>query len=144
MKGKKSSTTLTGRTWRLLRLALCWARKVVAFELLSPPDDDRIIRRGDRELSFEEEETPIFGFKNARARLGLMRMSCMNAPPEVELDMEEEEERLERDWGEEEEWVDEERESCEVMEEEEIDLRAEEFIKRFHEQLKLERQSNLR
>ncbi|KAK1318308.1 hypothetical protein QJS10_CPB04g00939 [Acorus calamus] len=142
MKGKKSS--------RLLRLALCWARKVVAFDLLSPPDDDGIIRRGDRELSFEEEETTIFRFKKARARHGRMRMSCMNAPPEVELDMEEEEEeeeeeRFERDWGEEEEWVDEERESCEVMEEEEeeeIDSRAEEFIKRFHEQLRMQRQSS--
>ncbi|KAK1280660.1 hypothetical protein QJS04_geneDACA004535 [Acorus gramineus] len=135
MKGKKSSTTLTGRSWRLLRLALCWARKVVAFELLSPPDDDGIIRRGERELSFEEEETPIFRFKK-------------ETPPEVEKDMEEEEGRFERDWGEEEEyWADEERESSEVSEEEEeeegIDSRAEEFIEWFHEQLKLQRLSNL-
>ncbi|XP_041022222.1 uncharacterized protein LOC121263416 isoform X2 [Juglans microcarpa x Juglans regia] len=151
------------RALNILRLALLWARKggvfkrriMVELRLLpkfirslahSSRRDDRI-HYTERELSFDE--TPIFHVKMHRP--GRLRFHLPNIPcitPQVDFDYDfagsddhddvygydhedqDQDQDQERSYG-----------ICEEEEEEDgIDLRAEEFIAKFHEQMKLQRQ----
>ncbi|KAK1291908.1 hypothetical protein QJS10_CPB17g01162 [Acorus calamus] len=160
---KKKTAAITGRAWHLLRLAFKRG-PVLQFHLRVIPNyirslraatarssTDRRIQCGERELSFEE--TPMFNFggrhgsSSSSMRMLMPRIPCINKRPEVEWDFEEEEGFFGREW-EEEEMVGEEEEvrvSVGGDREEEmvgIDMRAEEFIERFYEQMKLQRQSS--
>ncbi|XP_041022223.1 uncharacterized protein LOC121263416 isoform X3 [Juglans microcarpa x Juglans regia] len=132
------------RALNILRLALLWARKggvfkrriMVELRLLpkfirslahSSRRDDRI-HYTERELSFDE--TPIFHVKMHRP--GRLRFHLPNIPcitPQVDFDY---------DFAGSDDHDD--VYGYDHEEEDGIDLRAEEFIAKFHEQMKLQRQ----
>ncbi|XP_030476817.2 uncharacterized protein LOC115693895 [Syzygium oleosum] len=153
------------RAWSLLRAALLWARKGGAFKLqlrLVPKFLKAISRTtprsqiwyGEQELSFEK--TPVVHVKMHRPgsmRFHLPHIPCIN--PHVDFDPEfDDDDRLSYGYdavrksflengGEEETRSDEEEEEngrMEIEEEQGIDTRAEEFIAKFYEQMKLQRQ----
>ncbi|KAI0530948.1 hypothetical protein KFK09_000497 [Dendrobium nobile] len=162
--GKKNGSPATHRRpWRLLRLALFWARKGAAFK-------QRIflnfknLRRADRlhywEREFSFDDTPAFHFKiNRPASLRLPRIPCITPSFSFDDDKEIFVERskamklLEAGFGMEDQHNDEidleissskldtdAVEKAEELEEQEIDSRAENFIMEFYEQIKLQRQ----
>ncbi|XP_020275324.1 uncharacterized protein LOC109849849 [Asparagus officinalis] len=159
MANKKSP--VAGRAWRLLRLALLWARKGGAFrrELMLDlrtvfrsirAHNARAERIGYCEREFSFDETPLFTFKMHRpASKRLSKIPCIT--PAVD-DLENDD-----DWvyykkyfaekeAKEEEYlsVEESEETGELEEDEEgIDSKAEEFIARFYGEMKFERQVSL-
>ncbi|KAF8401368.1 hypothetical protein HHK36_012304 [Tetracentron sinense] len=160
---------LPGRTWNLLRLALLWVRKGGIFKrglianlrllpkyiksLRTAAHDS--IHYAERELSFDE--TPIFHFKMHRPasmRFHMPRIPCVNRHVDFDFNGDD----VSKDDGRRSFLRDDEREDYKIgaggddghnyemvpCEEEGIDLRAEDFITKFYEQMKLQRQiSNL-
>ncbi|CAL9072823.1 unnamed protein product [Musa textilis] len=167
----KKKAALPGRAWRLLRMALLWARKGGVFKRgifldlrivpgylksLKPGGrrSDRL-HFGEREFSFEE--TPAFRFKTPSMRL--LRIPCIT--PAADLDTEDDDlifAKLDRnsylsdkhetkeasEIGCEDDDDDNAVRECEdhagMEEEDEIDRKAERFIAKFYEQMKMQRQ----
>ncbi|RDX81864.1 hypothetical protein CR513_37400, partial [Mucuna pruriens] len=152
------------RAWNLLRVSLVWARKGgvlrrrVAMELRlvpkylkrlghnTPPSHFHYL---ERELSFDK--TPIFHVKMYRPssmRFHLPRIPCIKPHVDFDYDFNDEDEY---DTGRKSALMDVgDHEGCQDMayEEEEadaqgIDMRAEEFIAKFYQQIKLQRQISL-
>ncbi|MQM05199.1 hypothetical protein Taro_038009 [Colocasia esculenta] len=171
----KMKAALAGRAWKLLRMALFWARKGGIFrrgllqDLRLVPHQVKslwaarfdAIHIGEREFSLDE--TPIFHFKMSRPRPArMLHIPCIN--PRVDFDDEEdvflfkttsfgrrsynayeEEEAGDGDGDTGDALADEDslaviRGGEEVVVEECIDVKAEEFIVKFYEQMKLQRQ----
>ncbi|KAK2632323.1 hypothetical protein EUGRSUZ_L01709 [Eucalyptus grandis] len=157
-------SSVSRRAWKLLRLTLSWARQGRAFKLqlrLLVPKFLKIIGHaatphshiwyGERELSFEK--TPVVHVKMHRP--GSMRFMFPCIKPKVDFDMEFDDEDSYRVYNgydstkksfflenaDEQEcfYDDNGRIQCEE-EERGIDSRAEEFIAKFYEQMKLQRQ----
>lgn len=84
----------------------------------SSSEDDRL-HYGERELSFDK--TPIFHVKMYRPTSMRYLIPCIS--PQVDFD-----------------YLEEEEEEAVALEEEGIDVRAEEFIDNFYKQIKLQRQ----
>ncbi|KAF8077048.1 hypothetical protein N665_1066s0010 [Sinapis alba] len=162
-KKKTSRSLITHKAWSLVRMALLWARKGGVFKrwpllelrnlyskhlkaLGYHNNSDRYLSRyGERELSFDE--TPLFNVKKKKThRPTRFLLPCIGSP--IEFDYEfgmdgqdcydevisygyyessvEECDRTDKDDEEE--------------EEKGVDVRAEEFIAKFYEQIKLQRQ----
>ncbi|XP_077217808.1 uncharacterized protein LOC143852294 [Tasmannia lanceolata] len=150
----KNKMALTRRAWKLVRLALFWVRKNGFFkpglmvDLL--PNYLKNIRTttrdsilyGERQFSFNE--TPIIHFKLHKPNSLRFRIPCINPPVNFE-----DEERIydqngrksyrsevdeDYDCG----YVQNDRKS--YTEEEQIDSKADEFIARFYDQMRMQRQ----
>lgn len=165
----KRKSLVSGRAWRLLRLALLWARKGGAFKRglmldlrtairsIGASGRDKHVGRIhylEREPSFDE--TPVIHFKMHRpASMRMPRIPCIT--PSVVDDDDNDHEWIcenKRDFFRREEREETNEDECfsddegeadregleEVEEEKGIDLEAEEFIARFYEQMKLQRQ----
>ncbi|KAJ8899087.1 hypothetical protein K2173_010240 [Erythroxylum novogranatense] len=154
----KRNSDVAHRAWKLLRLALLWARKGGIFkgrlmmELRVPKFLTSLgystprgqFFYGERELSFDK--TPIFHFKARRPASKWFNIPCLT--PQTDFDYDFDEESLEQigrksflTYGDEEGEYG--YEVCEVktpVDEEGIDLRAEKFIAQFYEQIRLQRQ----
>ncbi|KAK5776365.1 hypothetical protein GOBAR_AA39266 [Gossypium barbadense] len=163
---KKNGTDLGRRAWSFLRLALLWARKggvfkrrltMVDFRLVIPkflksstaaPRHDRLHYK-EREFSFDE--TPIFHVKVHRSASMRFLLPCISPTEAVDFedheiyscgnsknsystcsDIVEEGEEMGYEGCDE--------KSPYPLEEEGIDLKAEKFIAKFYEQIKLQRQ----
>ncbi|KAL2540451.1 hypothetical protein Adt_01429 [Abeliophyllum distichum] len=157
----QKNSDFTRRAWKILRLALLWARedglfrKRLTISLNTLPKYIKSLRLGgggrspliygERELSFAS--TPLIHVKMHRPsslRFKMPRIPCINNPQvldfEYDFDFSDCEEDIEMDYDN----VVKERlsnggndeNSCD----EEIDLKAEEFIAKFYEQMKLQRQ----
>ncbi|PKA48403.1 hypothetical protein AXF42_Ash020966 [Apostasia shenzhenica] len=156
---KKRHSAVVARAWRILRLALLWARKGGAFKQRLLLDLKNLHPRGasaasnrlryfERQFSFDE--TPAFHFKMHRpASLRHLRIPCIT--PAVAFDDDDDEIIFERcremRFLESRENGDDEKDQSDgdgVEEgeetEDEIDSRAEKFIVEFYEQMKLQRQ----
>ncbi|WOL18435.1 hypothetical protein Cni_G27230 [Canna indica] len=165
---KEKAAAFTGRAWRLLRLALLWARKGGALKRgifvdlrvkpgylksLKLPGGRRAdrLRFGEREFSFEE--TPAFHFKTPPMRLHL-RIPCIT-PAAADFDYDGLDDLVfaERDTycgysiddiADDSTSIADQRELEDGVEEEEeevgIDRKAEKFIEKFYEQMKMQRQ----
>lgn len=149
----------TQRAWSLVRMALLWGRKGGIFKrwqmfelrnLLSKHlkalahhnNDPYLSRYGEKQLSFDE--TPIFNLKMPRPTSMRFLLPCIAAPVDFDYD-------FELDGHDD---TDDVRsydycnascqEKCDREEEEEeekgVDVRAEEFIANFYQQMKLQRQ----
>ncbi|XP_048132748.1 uncharacterized protein LOC115757010 [Rhodamnia argentea] len=151
-------------TWNLLRLVLLWARKGGALKLqlrlvpkflktIGQATPSSQIWYGERELSFDK--TPVVHVKMHRPgsmRCHLPHIPCINPHVDLDPEFDDEDDQLcygydaarksfLENGGREETHFDEEVDGRMDMEEEqEIDTRAEEFIARFYEQMKLQRQ----
>ncbi|KAK6129438.1 hypothetical protein DH2020_036814 [Rehmannia glutinosa] len=153
----KKSSIARRRAWDILRLALLWARKGSVFRnrlVVRLNVFQKGIRKlrhsnrgalvyGDRELSFDD--TPVIHVKMSRPssmRFKMPHIPCINPPVDFDYDFE-----FDDDIYEEETCFggtnflkgadDEEREE---NEDEGIDMKAEQFIAKFYEQMKLQRQ----
>ncbi|KAJ4838642.1 hypothetical protein Tsubulata_004235 [Turnera subulata] len=165
----KKNSRVSHRAWHILRLALLWARKGGVFkrrlmmELRVVPkflkglghtaSRDQL-RYGERELSFDK--TPIFHVKMHRPNSMRFNIPCITPQVDFDYDFDQVSECYDQDRAgrisflKDAEDDDEGEEygyevACEeeknIAEEEEgIDLRAEEFIAKFYEQMKLQRQ----
>ncbi|GLT70266.1 hypothetical protein SLA2020_423590 [Shorea laevis] len=157
---KKINSAVARRAWNYLRFALLWARKGGVFKrrfitelrllhkyvrgLGGGARHDQI-HYGERELSFDK--TPLFHFKMHRPASMRFHLPCIT--PQVDFDYVSDANddrefcgysgRMSFLKGEEEE----EEEEIVACEEEGIDLRAEEFIAKFYEQIKLQRQISI-
>ncbi|CAN8295883.1 unnamed protein product [Cochlearia groenlandica] len=152
----KSISTATQRAWNLVRMALLWGRKGGIlkrwhmFQLRSlfskhlkalvshhsnGFDDDNgryLSRYGEKQLSFDE--TPIFNVKMHRPASMRFLLPCIAATPvDFDYDFELDGQDDVRSYG----YYD--KENSEE-EEKGVDVRAEEFIANFYEQMKLQRQ----
>lgn len=146
------------RAWNILRLALLWTRKGGVFALkkrimLSHFNQSNkhlgFLQEGDRQLSFDA--TPIIHVKMHRPnsmRFHLPHIPCIN-PQTSDSDLFDFDYQSESEYsyyqprksfllknGEEEDSE----QVCEEVEEEGIDVKADEFIAKFYDQLKLQRQ----
>ncbi|KAL8170345.1 hypothetical protein V2J09_022149 [Rumex salicifolius] len=145
--GQKRSRAAS-RAWRILRIALLWARKggILKCRLMSElkalyRHSSSLDSYGERELSFDE--TPILRLGMSRPSSLRFKLPCIK-PSVVDFDDEIYargrrpsgllESEMEEDSG------DKEGEESEEDEEERIDERADEFIARFYEQMKMQRQ----
>ncbi|KAJ7008226.1 hypothetical protein NC653_007041 [Populus alba x Populus x berolinensis] len=146
---KKNGNDVAHRAWNILRLALLWARKGGVFKRRLLMDHLRVVRKflkslghhtprrrqlhyGEHELSFDK--TPIFHVKMHRPASMRFNIPCIT--PQVDFDYDFDGDVCEG--GDEEEY-----ETCEEKipaEEEGIDVRAEEFIAKFRQQMRLQRQ----
>ncbi|XP_058188392.1 uncharacterized protein LOC131305473 [Rhododendron vialii] len=163
MMPKKKSAN---RAWNLLRLALLWARKGGVFKhglmldlrlfpkflksgLIGQSSTQRAaIYYGERELSFDD--TPIIHVKMRRPsslRFRLPHIPCIN--PQVDFDFnfnfDDNKDLLSRykyeyDEGRKSFSNGDDDENCEVCEDEGIDAKAEQFIAKFYEQMRMQRQ----
>ncbi|KAJ8498278.1 hypothetical protein OPV22_008830 [Ensete ventricosum] len=163
--GEKKAA-LPGRAWRLLRMALLWARKGGVFKRgifvnlrivpgylksLKPGGrrSDRL-HIGEREFSFEE--TPAFHFKAPSMRL--LRIPCITPAADLDTDdddlsfakldrnsylLDKQEAKEASEIGCEDD-DDDDNAAWECEEEDEIDRKAEQFIAKFYEQMKMQRQ----
>ncbi|MED6110305.1 hypothetical protein PIB30_041741 [Stylosanthes scabra] len=160
------NSNISNRAWNLLRLSLLWARKGgvfkrrLAMELRHVPkylkrlghhtttsssSQSNQIHYFERELSFDK--TPIFHVKMYRPNssmrfLHLPHIPCINPHVDFDFDFEDDnngqDDIIGRNNNDEcchEEWKEE-----DEGHEEGIDKRAEEFIAKFYEQMKLQRQ----
>ncbi|XP_020271880.1 uncharacterized protein LOC109847045 [Asparagus officinalis] len=158
MANKKSP--VAGRAWRLLRIALLWARKGGAFRRGVMLDlrtvfkgirahNARAERIGYCEREFSFDETPLFTFKiHKPASKRLSKIPCITpAVDELENDggwvYYKKRDFIEKEAEEGEYLSAEESEEAEELEEEGIDSKAEEFIARFYREMKFERQVSL-
>ncbi|KAF7152984.1 hypothetical protein RHSIM_Rhsim01G0289200 [Rhododendron simsii] len=163
MQKKKSG--VANRAWNLLRLALLWARKGGVFKLGLMLDLRRLFPKflksgligqssaqraaiyyGERELSLDD--TPIINVKMRRPsslRFRLPHIPCINPQVDFDFNFDDNKELLSRYKYE----YDEGRksfsnggddENCEVCEDEGIDAKAEQFIAKFYEQMRMQRQ----
>lgn len=160
-------TAIAGREWNFLRLALYWSRKGGIFKrriltdilpnyvkrLRATPNNS--IPSGEQEFSFDK--TPVFNFRSRRSAWLRFRylpyIPCIN--PSVAFDDYDDEDdgvyNCNEDIG---SYGDEdcksEKRCCEILNdgelldegEEGIDSKAEEFIERFYQQIKLQRQDS--
>ncbi|KAA8543046.1 hypothetical protein F0562_021459 [Nyssa sinensis] len=166
----KKKSNAAQRAWNILRLALLWARKGGVFKrrlmmdlrllprclksLRQSNDQRSAIHYGERELSFDD--TPIIHIKMHRPssmRFRLPHIPCINPQADFDYDFEFNDENDDDTTYYNDEGRtsflqngDEEDNGCEVCEEmvpcedEGIDIKAEEFIAKFYEQMKLQRQ----
>lgn len=172
-KRSRSRSDVSRRAWNILRLALLWARKGGVFALKkrvmldlshfvkslrhTNHKGNGALQYGDRQLSFDA--TPIIHVRMSRPnsmRFKLPHIPCIN--PHVDCsDMfdhfDDESERYSSYGartsfliGNGEEYDDDgdEYDDGQICEEQGIDIKAEEFIANFYEQLKLQRQVNAR
>ncbi|CAL9781842.1 unnamed protein product [Musa acuminata subsp. burmannicoides] len=146
--GKKKAC-LARRAWNLLRMALMWTAEGGALTRRLTADlVSRLkrlgeaetpykmqLRHGERELSFDE--TPTFKFRMRRPRF-----LCIT--PQAD-DGDDEDSNMASYFARQETRGngDEEEEAACGREQEGIDTKAEEFIKRFHQQMQLQRQMSL-
>ncbi|PSS14713.1 Protein of unknown function DUF761, plant protein [Actinidia chinensis var. chinensis] len=161
MQKKKSG--VTHKAWNLLRIALLWARKGGVFKrrlvidlrlfpkflkTLGHSNQHGALRYGDRELSFDE--TPIINVKMHRPSSLRFRIPCLNQP-QVDFDYNfdfDDDAASYCDYGARKSFLRSGDDDCEICEEEidhcegdeGIDLKAEQFISKFYEQMKLQRQ----
>ncbi|KAK7269633.1 hypothetical protein RIF29_22366 [Crotalaria pallida] len=158
---------VANRAWNLLRFSLLWARKGAMFRRGVVMDQLRVVpkylkRLGhtappsqihyfERELSFDK--TPIFNVKMHRPssmRFSLPHIPCINPHVDFDYDFNDDEDNVGYDDGRKSALMiqDEEYyhgyEGCQEIasdeEQEGIDERAEEFIAKFYQQMKLQRQ----
>ncbi|KAJ0111703.1 hypothetical protein Patl1_00916 [Pistacia atlantica] len=164
----KKNSHVNRKAWNLLRLALLWARKGGVFKRRlmmelrvlpkfikslghNTPRDK--IYYGERELSFDK--TPIFNVKMHRPASMRFLIPCIAPPVDFDYDFDADDHyHDDRDGGygygydygrsylknEEEEEEEETSEEKIPLEEQGIDLRAEEFIAKFYQQIKMQRQ----
>ncbi|XP_047309326.1 uncharacterized protein LOC124912719 [Impatiens glandulifera] len=134
------------RSWKLLRLALIWLRKgaesrrTLVMDLRKfiklvgcKSDSPAVLRRyGERQMSFDA--TPIIHVKMHRPRheVTIFNIPCIK-PPKVHFDY------IDHDQYEDDD--DQERFGCSyyVDEDDEIDLKAEQFITRFYQEMKIQK-----
>ncbi|CAN4113430.1 unnamed protein product [Withania somnifera] len=167
-KMQRKRSLVSGRAWNVLRLALLWARKGGIFknrhlvDLRLLPKYIKSLRHtndycygvgpgalhyGEREFSFDD--TPIIHFKMHRP--ASLRFKMPNIPcikPQVDFDFDfdndyERDDELQHDNNDDDSFLNTEDEyvSCETPSvDEAIDTKAEEFIAKFYEQIKLQRQ----
>ncbi|KAF3322714.1 Cotton fiber expressed protein [Carex littledalei] len=151
----RRSATLTNRAWRLLRLTVLWAQKgsmfkqnrallqlrlFITLKLRHSRQSPRL--QFQREFSFEE--TPSFRFKTPSLRF----LPCITPSVDHDFDRDEtdllfyqrEKEHEQIEYDDREEGFVELIEERERSEEKGIDTKAEEFISRFYEEMKLQRQ----
>ncbi|XP_076894041.1 uncharacterized protein LOC143546219 [Bidens hawaiensis] len=164
----RSRSDVSPRAWRILRLALLWARKGGVIKkrfmldlshylktLGQSKKGNGALQYGDRQLSFDA--TPVIHIRMHRPnsmRFRLPHIPCIN--PHVDckdmFDFDDESDRYScyearnsfligngKEYYD--EYDDEDDETCEEHEMG-IDLKAQEFIDKFYEQLKLQRQHN--
>ncbi|XP_078159667.1 uncharacterized protein LOC144555261 isoform X1 [Carex rostrata] len=152
----RRSAKLTNRAWCLLRLAVLWARKGGMFKKNRALLQLRLFKtlklrhsrqsprlQFEREFSFEE--TPNFRFKTPSLRF----LPCITPSVDHDFDQDEtdllfyrrekEHEQIEYD-DREAEFVELIEQGDQRLEEKGIDAKAEEFISRFYEEMKLQRQ----
>ncbi|CAH8305370.1 unnamed protein product [Eruca vesicaria subsp. sativa] len=160
---KKSRSVATQRAWSLVRMALLWGRKggifkkwhmfelrnlvskhlkALAHHHSSSVDSVRYL--GEKQLSFDE--TPIFNVKMHRPASMRFLLPCIAPPVDFDYDFELDRQDSVRSYG----YYDDSRnEKCDravenYQEEEEgekgVDVRADEFIANFYQQMKLQRQ----
>ncbi|KAJ4727767.1 Long cell-linked locus protein, putative, expressed [Melia azedarach] len=165
----KKNSDVTQRAWNLLRLALLWARKGGVFkrrlmmELRLVPKFIKSLGRatprdqlhyGERELSFDK--TPIFHVKMHRPASMRYLIPCITPQVDFDFDFDDDDGVDGYDDGrqsflkngeddddhQEEEYIYgyEAVEEKIPIEEQGIDLRAEEFIAKFYQQIKMQRQ----
>ncbi|XP_078159663.1 uncharacterized protein LOC144555258 [Carex rostrata] len=151
----RRSAKLTNRAWRLLRLALLWPQKGGMFKQNHALLQLRLFKtlklrhsrqsprlQFEREFSFEE--TPSFRFKTP----SLCFLPCITPSVDHDFDRDEtdllfyrrEKEHEQFEYDDREEGFVELIEERERLEEKGIDTKAEEFISRFYEDMKLQRQ----
>ncbi|KAG7604223.1 hypothetical protein AtNW77_Chr5g0120571 [Arabidopsis thaliana] len=164
---KKSRSMATQRAWSLVRMALLWGRKGGIFKrwhmfelrnLFSKHlkalnhhnnvgNDRYLTRYGEKQLSFDE--TPIFNVKMHRPTSMRFLLPCIARPADFdydfELDSTQDDTDDVRSYGYYDGSCNEkcDRSANDDQEEEEekgVDVRAEEFIAKFYEQMKLQRQ----
>ncbi|KAG0488086.1 hypothetical protein HPP92_006897 [Vanilla planifolia] len=165
----KNKTMVAGRAWRLIRLALLWARKGGAFKprvfldlrlFLSQLKNLLPVNAGDggrshlhyHEREFSFDDTPVFHFKTHRSSsLRLPRIPCITPSFSFEDDDEILLERLKlskadatrecehNGFDDKEEGSDSEASGAVEEEEEGIDSRAERFIMEFYERMTAQR-----
>ncbi|GFQ02457.1 hypothetical protein PHJA_002389600 [Phtheirospermum japonicum] len=150
-KFSKKSTHVARRVWNIVRLALLWARKggilrnkhrlAISFSKLTRKlihhysSDPRggALAYGDHEFSFDE--TPIYLVKMRRRsnslRFKLPHIPCIN--PHLDFDNYDDGEGNEDE-------LEDEMNNGDCDDDEGIDLKAEEFIANFYEEMKLQRQ----
>ncbi|KAL1816539.1 hypothetical protein ACET3Z_019113 [Daucus carota] len=168
MKMQINKWSTARRAWNVLRIGLLWARKGGVLRrrlMLNFPKYIKTVRHnpgadtfryGERQLSFDD--TPVIHVRMHRPsslRFKLPHIPCIN-PAQVDFDFEFNDGNDEgfcyddiarksflksaRDDGEEEEWLGDGDESEEVEGGNDIDMKADEFIAKFYEQMKLQRQ----
>ncbi|KAK4379863.1 hypothetical protein RND71_001725 [Anisodus tanguticus] len=163
---QRKRSVVARRAWNVLRLALIWARKggifknrhLVDLRLLpkyikrlrysndySYGIGPRALHYGDREFSFDD--TPIIHVKMNRPaslRFKMPNIPCIKPQVDFDNDYERDDEMYpnNNDYTHRKSLnIEDEYASCEVSEgDEAIDMKAEEFIAKFYEQIKLQRQ----
>lgn len=166
MKKKPSSQQIGRRTWNLLRMALLWARKGGVFKNRLMMDHFRMLPKfikslgnhhhskedqqwgalhyGERQLSFDE--TPIIHVRMSRPsslRFKIPNIPCINPHPvdfDDDFDAPCARKSFYRGAEEEDEFDFCEEEVESVGCDEGIDRKAEEFIAKFYQQMKMQRQ----
>ncbi|KAG5567803.1 hypothetical protein RHGRI_003100 [Rhododendron griersonianum] len=167
MQKKKSG--VANRAWNLLRLALLWARKGGVFKHGLMLDDLRLFPKflksgligqsstqraaiyyGERELSFDHTPTPIIHVKMHRPSSLRFRVSDLTEPAfthNYNFNFDDNKDFLSRYKFEYEEGRksfsngdDDDDENCEVCEDEGVDVKAEQFIAKLYEQMRMQRQ----
>ncbi|KAJ6404137.1 hypothetical protein OIU84_012345 [Salix udensis] len=158
---KKNGNDVAREAWNILRLALLWGRKGGVFKRRFIVDHLRVARKflkslgqrpprgqlhyGEHELSFDK--TPIFHFKMHRPASMRFNIPCLTPQVDFDYDFDDGEvceDNMQQDGSVYECCkipVEYEYETCEekiAVEEEGIDMRAEEFIARFYQQLRLQ------
>ncbi|XP_004495921.1 uncharacterized protein [Cicer arietinum] len=150
------------RAWNILRLSLLWARKSSVFrrklvtELRLVPKylkslghtntPTKQIHYFERELSFDE--TPIFNVKMYRPSSMRFHLPCIKPHVDFDYDFNDDDDDIEYDNGRKSNEYDHEFynhgvEGCEEVDVQGIDKRADEFIAKFHKQMRLQRQISL-
>lgn len=152
---QRKRSIVARRAWSVLRLALLWARKGGIFKhkhlvdlrllpkyiksLCHTNDHYGTLHYGEREFSFDD--TPVVHVKMHRP--ASLRFKMPNIPcikPQVDFDNEYDDE-YNNDDGAPRKSVEDEYVSCEeIVADEAIDMKAEEFIAKFYQQIKLQRQ----
>ncbi|CAL0311128.1 unnamed protein product [Lupinus luteus] len=132
------------RVWTHLRIALLWVRKsgvlkqrvVQKLKCLGHPKTPSMIHNYEHELSFDK--TPLFNVKMNGSSYFCFNISCINPEANFDEDFEYDNGRKSSLMG----TVHEDEDYCYgYEEEEEIDKRAEEFIAKFYQQMKLQKQN---
>ncbi|TMW99729.1 hypothetical protein EJD97_002082 [Solanum chilense] len=146
----RNRSMVARRAWNVVRLALLWARKGGIFKykhlrllpkyiksLRYTNDNDHSLYYGEREFSFDD--TPIIHVKMHRPaslRFKMPNIPCIKPQVDSDFDFENDDEMNNDDNGPRKSFLNTEDENCD----EAIDMKAEEFIAKFYEQIKLQRQ----
>ncbi|KAK3194220.1 hypothetical protein Dsin_025530 [Dipteronia sinensis] len=160
---KKNRGGAANRTWKLLRMALLWTKKGgvlrrrLMMELRVVPKFIKNFKNstsrdqlhyGERELSFDK--TPIFHIKMHRPASMRFLIPCITPQADFDNDYGLDDDDYDQNYGygtesylkndDQEEEEEEEEEESVAVEEEGIDSRAEKFIAKFYDQIKMQRQ----